>query len=202
MLSFISLNARGLKNNVKRKAIFLFCKEQKANCVFLQETHSAEADTKFWKVQWGDNIFFSHGTSHSAGVMILFNRLPGNIIDHRSDTNGHWLMVVTDVNGTNYILVCVYGYNRKIKNNNFLSILCQKLEEWKLLYMTDKIIIGGDFNVVPDEWLDRLPLRGHCHNFNDSIIHLASKLNLTDVWRINNPSKSQYTWFNSSNNVF
>lgn len=58
MLSFISLNARGLKNNVKRKAIFLFCKEQKANCVFLQETHPAEADTKFWKVQWGDNIFF------------------------------------------------------------------------------------------------------------------------------------------------
>lgn len=85
--------------------------------------------------------------------MILFNRLPGNIIDHRSDTNGHWLMAVTDVNGSNDILVCVYGYNRKIQNNNFLSILCQKLEEWKVLDMTDKIIIGGDFNVVPDEWL-------------------------------------------------
>jgi len=29
MLSFFSLNASGLKNNVKRKATFIFCKEQK-----------------------------------------------------------------------------------------------------------------------------------------------------------------------------
>ncbi len=51
-ISFLSLNARGLKNSVKRKAIFLFCKEQKASCVFLQETHSVLNDERFWKVQW------------------------------------------------------------------------------------------------------------------------------------------------------
>ena len=84
-MSFISLNARGLKNIVKRKAFFLFCKEQRDNCVFLQETHSTEEDVKFWKLQRGDSIFFSHGTSHSAGVMILFNRFPGKVINHISD---------------------------------------------------------------------------------------------------------------------
>ncbi len=43
-ISFLSLNARGLKDNVKRKATFLFCKGLKAHCIFLQETHSCEED--------------------------------------------------------------------------------------------------------------------------------------------------------------
>lgn len=34
MLSLLSLNVRGLKNNIKPKAIFLYCKEQKVNCFF------------------------------------------------------------------------------------------------------------------------------------------------------------------------
>ena len=108
MLSFISLNTRGMKDNVKRKAIFLFCKEQRANCVFLQETHSAEADTKFWKLQWGDSIFFSHGTSPSAGVMILFNRFPGKIIDHKSDSTGYWLMVNRNERYKLHLIMCVW----------------------------------------------------------------------------------------------
>jgi len=61
-LSFCSLNARGLKDNVKRKGIFLFCKGQKkSHFVFLQETHSTVEDVSFWKLQWGETILFSHG---------------------------------------------------------------------------------------------------------------------------------------------
>lgn len=60
----ISLNTRGLKNNVKREASFLSCKEQKANCVFLQETHSAEADSKLWKLQLGGETLFSLVMEH------------------------------------------------------------------------------------------------------------------------------------------
>lgn len=87
MLSFISLNKRGLKSNVKRKATFLFCKEQKCTFIFLQETHSVAADTNFWKQQWGDTALFSHRTSHSAGVVILFNRFSGKVTNHTSDSN-------------------------------------------------------------------------------------------------------------------
>lgn len=197
MLSFISLNTRGLKDKVKRKAIFLFCKEQRANCVFLQETHSAEADSKFWKLQWGDSVFFSHGTSHSAGVMILLNRFPGKIIDHKSDPTGYW---VTEMNGINYILLCVYGYNKRAQNKNLFSSLSKCLEEWKMLFSTDRVIIGGDFNLAPDLWLDRLPSKRHCHTFDETIVELTTKANLIDYWRMKNPTRKQFTWFNSSNN--
>lgn len=200
MLSFISLNTRGLKDNIKRKAIFLFCKEQKANCVFLQETHSVEADTKFWKLQWGDSIFFSHGTSHSAGVMILFNRFPGKIIDHKRDATGYWLMVATEINDKIYILLCVYGYNKRAQNKTLFSSLSKYLEEWKMLFSTDRVIIGGDFNLAPDLLLDRLPSRRHYHTHDEIILELITKANLIDYWRMKNPTRKQFTWFNSSNN--
>lgn len=200
MLSFISLNVRGLKNIVKRKAIFLFCKEQKANCVFLQETHSVEADTKFWRLQWGEPVFFSHGTSHSAGVMILFNRFPGNVIHCKSDPDGHWLMVVSEINGSNFIMLSVYGYTNRAQNKKLLSFLCDKLEQWKLSYLVDKVIVGGDFNVVPDPFLDRFPPRASCYILDDIILNLVTKVSLCDYWRLENPAATLYTWFNPSIN--
>lgn len=200
MLSFFSLNTRGLKNNVKRKATFLFCKEQKSNIIFLQETHSVEADTTFWKQQWGDCVFFSHGTSHSAGVMILFNKFSGNVIYHTSDINGHWLMMVIEFNDANYILICVYGYNRRTQNKQLYSSLSKMLEGWKVTYGTDKVIVGGDFNLVPDLWMDRLPPRGQSHCYEEIISEFITKGDLIDCWRMKNPNTNQYTWYNSANN--
>jgi len=200
MLSLLSLNTRGLKNNVKRKATFLYCKEQKANCFFLQETHSSEEDALFWKHQWGDLTYFSHGSSHSAGVMILFYRFPGTILDHVSDSNGHWLTVVVEINGAKFILVCVYGYNSRAINKIFYTDLGERLKQWKMKYSTEQIIVGGDFNVAPDNSVDRIPSRGQHHLFDDIFINLVSNTNLTDCWRLRNPNTRQFTWFNASCN--
>lgn len=185
---------------MKRKATFLFCKEQKCHFIFLQETHSVEADTKFWKQQWGDTALFSHGTSHSAGVMILLNRFSGRVINHTSDKNGHWIMVAIEFIGVNYILVCVYAYNKKAQNKTFFSSLSELLEQWKLTYTTDKVIVGGDYNLAPDLWMDRLPPKGHYCNYEEIIVDFISTGSLIDIWRMRNTNTLQYTWFNSANN--
>ncbi len=78
--SCISLNARGLRNSIKRKAFFLFCKNKNSNYIFLQDTHSNPDDVKFWTSQWGHKIICSHASTHSAGVAILFNNLPGKVV--------------------------------------------------------------------------------------------------------------------------
>lgn len=59
---FALSNVRGLKDLVKRKALFLFGKGHKAQCLLLQETHSSEADVKFWTNMRGDKILFGHGS--------------------------------------------------------------------------------------------------------------------------------------------
>ncbi len=54
--SLITLNVRGLRLNVKRKALFLFAKQQKSDFCFFQEVHSTPNDVSFWKAQWGNAI--------------------------------------------------------------------------------------------------------------------------------------------------
>jgi len=43
---FISLNDRGISNFRKRRTIFTWCREQRADIIFLQETHSTKDN--FW----------------------------------------------------------------------------------------------------------------------------------------------------------
>lgn len=101
----ISINVKRLKNIFKHKAIFYFVRNKRKFVgvflffvfFFLPDTHTGTADEHFWEQQWGDKTFFSDGTSHSAGVMMLFNRLPGKVIVHKSDVVGHWLMVVVEM---------------------------------------------------------------------------------------------------------
>ena len=89
-LSFCPLNARGLKDKVKRKGIFLFCKGQKSHFVFLQETRSTEEDAAFGR-RSGERqtIVFSHGSNRSAGGAICLHNCPGKIVTLQSDALGH-----------------------------------------------------------------------------------------------------------------
>lgn len=47
--SIVSLNARGLRDVVKRKALFLFSRQFGSGFVFFQESHSKGNEVNFWK---------------------------------------------------------------------------------------------------------------------------------------------------------
>ena len=68
---FISLNVRGISNFRKRKTIFTWCRKQKADVIFLQETHSTKDNESMWKREWGAPLFCSHGANNVRGVAIL-----------------------------------------------------------------------------------------------------------------------------------
>lgn len=60
--------------------------------------------------------------------------------------------------------------------------------------------VGGDFNLVPDLWMDRLLPRGQRHCYEEIISEFITKGSLIDCWRIKKPNTKQYTWYNSANN--
>ncbi len=122
--SITSLNVRGLQNLVKRKAMFLFCKNWDSHFIFLQETHSSECE----------KIVFSHGTTRSAGVAILFNKSPGKIITTRVDLNGHWVALVLNIEEVFFILINIYGYNSMSHNQRLFSELLDVIVELRTLY--------------------------------------------------------------------
>ena len=67
----LSLNVRGLRDLDKRKSIFTWVKNQEADIIFLQETYSTPDVVDNWKYQWSGEMFYSHGSNHSKGVLVL-----------------------------------------------------------------------------------------------------------------------------------
>lgn len=191
---FSSFNVRGLRDKIKRKALFLFCKSKKAHCFMLQETHLSNLDEKFWINQWGDKILFDHGTNRSAGVAILFHNCPGKIIAHKTSNTGHWLMCVLTIDDLFIIIGNIYGYNNNHQNRELLSEISEVIRGLKLTYSADNVILGGDFNMVQDDWLDRFPSKFNTHHYNPVLYHFCCSFGLFDPWRDLYPNLCQYSW--------
>ena len=84
-----SLNVRGIRSSTKRKALFTWLNERKYDIIFLQETYSTVDVEHIWKTQWKGKLYFSHGSNHSCGVMVLVRSdLDFNLISLRACLHG------------------------------------------------------------------------------------------------------------------
>jgi len=194
-LDVISLNVRGLRDIVKRKALFLFIKQREAQVILFQETHSCDTDLKFWKSQWGDTALFCHGTNHSAGVAIFLNKLKGDIVETIYSGEGRWIIVILNIDNVKFIICNVYGYNSISLNSCMFKKLSLILLNLKSKYKDAYLLIGGDFNETPNDSMDRLPPR----NSTSKVFELlCDDLQVTDVWRFLHPHDKDYTWSNNA----
>ena len=110
--SVIPLNVRGLRDTVKRRSIFTYLKDQEANFYFLQETFSNVNDEAIWRNEWGGEIYFSHGTSHSKGVCILINRaVKEKVTFTSSDADGRIILINLTYNGLKLSICNIYVLN-------------------------------------------------------------------------------------------
>ncbi len=126
-----------------------------ADFLFLQETHSTANEVNFWRSQWGNDIWLSHGSEHSAGVGTLKCNFTGNILHSDTDINGHFVCQVIDFNKIILNVINVYGYNTKVGNENLFDTIEQKLLIWLNKFPNAFLLMGGDFNVALDNALDR-----------------------------------------------
>jgi len=102
-ITIFSVNARGIRDMLKRKAPFLFCKGKEADFCFIQETHACKEDVLFWKSQWGSDMWFSFGVSNrTAGVAILKDKFSGQVISHKTDDQGRWIIILVEINQVSY----------------------------------------------------------------------------------------------------
>jgi len=123
----------------------------------------------------------------------------GKVISYLGDKDGHWLIAAIEICDQKMIVLSVYGYNNKVNNRSMLEKLGNLVTEWKAVYMTDKVVMGGDFNIAPNSWLDRLPPRGQQPENNEVLHNFCIETNTFDYWRLNNPTNLEYTWISASN---
>uniref|UniRef100_A0AAX7URA4 Endonuclease/exonuclease/phosphatase domain-containing protein n=1 Tax=Astatotilapia calliptera TaxID=8154 RepID=A0AAX7URA4_ASTCA len=62
--------------------------------------------------------------------------------------------------------------------------------------MEGQILLAGDFNEVMDGALDRSSFGSSVGNKTREAVHmLKDDMGLTDVWRLSNPTKREYTFY-------
>ena len=146
----MSLNVRGLGNGTKRKQLFEWIRNKKPDILFLQETHTtAEAET-IWKLDWGEEAVFAHGSSAARGTCILFKQSINNkTYKEITDPNGRYIILDIEMEGLRMTLANIYA-----PNDDDTSVYIDVIQLIESL-PNDNQIIGGDFNLVLDLEIDK-----------------------------------------------
>ena len=177
----ISLNARGIRDLNKWKAIFSWLQKQKAYIVFLQETYSTPDVVEKWKCQWPGKFFYSHGTNHSKGVMILVSdRLQFELKSEVQDKGGRYILIDTLVQDSPFLFLNIYAPNNTAEQCTFFSDILHTLED-KNYDSISQLIIGGDFNAHLDPELDNAGGKTNKKDSVKNIIDITTAFDLADI---------------------
>ena len=198
-INAFSVNVRGLRQKKKRVSVFDWLKRSHSgdkSFVFIQETHSTVDIETEWNSDWGCNMFYSHGSSTSCGVLIIPPRCHDYTIDCLyKDCDGRILILKVEDDNECFVLVNVYdpsgNDNEKIE---FCTTLSNSLDNVMSMIESFNCIAGGDFNVCLQPELDSYSKSQSHDKYRNSVISLMENLNLIDAWRISNPDLRHFTW--------
>ena len=191
----ITINGRGLRNKLKRRAIFKYIKTNKIQVSCLQECHILDKDIELWQKEWGGEMFVLPGSEYSKGQIILVSKKL-NANQYVKEKIGDRILKLSFVlNDEKYSIVNVYGPNSDFDKKKFLIDLynvCVEIPN-DVFYT-----LAGDYNMYLNELLDNIAGAPHdkhvVQKFNDFI----TELGLVDVWRIFHGEDMRHTWSNVS----
>lgn len=193
-LTISSLNCQGLGDLQKRRDVFHFLRKKSHNIYCLQDTHFNEKLEKYVASEWGYQCVFASYQSNARGVAILFNNnFEFKINKVERDVNGNFIVISLKTMDREIILVSIYGPNRD--NPKFYESLKERINN----YDSQNLLLVGDWNLVLDPYLDY----DNYSNINnpkakETVENMIIELNLTDVWRENNPQTKRFTWRRTS----
>ena len=187
VLKFLTLNANGLRQPVKRRAIFNYARAR-ADIICLQETHSVQTDEQFWKFEWGAPIIFSHGDSNTKGVCILLRK--GIEFKNQtivSDEQGRFIICDIVIDEELLTVAAVYAPNKDTPKF-FVNLFDQIIQKG------NKFITLGDFNLALNKEIDRTGCRINNDKSASVINRLIEESIVIDVWRSRNENIKRWSY--------
>ena len=146
--NLLSLNARGLRTFDRRKSFFNWLARSSADICFLQETYSTSEVENIWKKQWKGDMFFSHGTGHGKGVLILVKeQLDFQLLSIKVDSQGRYILLEAMIQDSPFLLLNIYAPNKCSEQCDFFKTISEELNS-SFTLSDFSVIIGGDFNVI------------------------------------------------------
>lgn len=177
-LKIVSLNVKGFNNAVKRQKILTFLKKEKTQIALLSETHLNDLEHLKLRRSWVGQVFYSSYNTNSRGVAILIHRcLPFTLEKTIKDNNGRYILISGYLYGEQILIGCIYG------PNSYDSAFFSKLLSEVTSLSTPYVVLGGDFNCVPDPGLDQSPPKpGPIPRKSLRLNEFCHDLELYDTW--------------------
>ena len=161
---------------------------------FIYKRHTTLQEESLYTSEWSGSSFWNSYKSNESGSAVLFGetfrpRVNGVFKGMQGQT------VIIDIDtdeNSRLILANIYapsGGTRQTERKSFFSNLEATLRDLNC----ENIILGGDFNCVLNNELDRshaVTYRGQSRN---SLKHLLVELKLEDTWRLHNPDEQVFT---------
>lgn len=185
-LNCISINTRGLRDNIKRASVFNYLSSLHFSICFLQEVHLKDAsDIDLYTKEWGmGESRWSVGGVHSSGVGVLLKDKEMEVVQSFSVVPGRILSMDVNWRGQKLRMINVYAPTDMASRKECFLVLQD-------LFVTNRhIIMGGDFNVSLD--------KGGGHDYTGGMLKgILLQFSLVDGFRKCNPKLEGVTWRNS-----
>ena len=153
--NLLSLNVRGIRTFEKRKAVFSWLVNSDADIIFLQETYSTRDIENIWTKKWKGEVFFSHGSNHSRGVLVLIkDNLDFKIHSTKVDSQGRYIFLEAYIQDSPYFLLNIYAPNKCSEQFLFFKDVSDILKGARV-EQDHPFIVRGDFNIILEHFLDR-----------------------------------------------
>ena len=145
-----------------------------------------------WKKQWKGITFFSHGTNHSRGVLILAKvQLDFKLQSLKVDLQGRYVLLEAFIVESPFALLNIYAPNKCAEQCDFFNKISEELKS-SLTLVDSSFVIGGDFDMIFDQDLDG---SGGVKETKESVKTLEDiclEQDLIDLWRVRNPTETLY----------
>ena len=192
--NLLSLNVRGIRTFEKRKAVFSWLVNSDADIFFLQETYSTRDIENIWRRQWKGEMFFSHGSSHSRGVLILIrDNLDFKIHSTKVNSQGRYIFLEAYIHDSPYFLLNIYARNKCSEKFVFFKDVSDILKG-ATVEQDHPFKVGGDFNIILGHVLDGQGANSKRKDSGKIVEDMPAELDLVDLWRIRNPTVTRFTW--------
>ena len=116
----ISLNVRGLRSLKKRVKQYSSGWKNKSRTLYFFKKRTVRLRMRiFWRTQWKGKLFFSHGSNHSKGTMILIREgLDFNPKSVDSDCGGRFLLLEATIQDCPFLIINIYAPNKAHEQKN------------------------------------------------------------------------------------
>lgn len=116
----LTVNVQGLRDKNKQKRVFEWSKQQRANILYLQETHLTTDIIQNFNNQFNRTVLHSCGTSNGRGVAVLIHTSDShNILSVHCDTGGRFILANIEIDKNCYSLTNIYAPNNPNERNSF-----------------------------------------------------------------------------------